>query len=222
MGKRALVIGASGLVGRALTQQLAAADWIDEVVTLTRRPLAPAAPYPHQDKVRNHVVDFDELERDPALFRGDLLYSCLGTTKRAAGSLAAQRRVDVDYQLQAARLAAQQGVAHYLLVSSSGANPDSRSAYLRMKGELEQQVLQLPFARISIFRPSLLLGKRDQWRPAEWLGSWLLPLLCTLPGLRRYRPIAAAQVAAKMVSVSAQDGPAVQSFTLDELFHSEG
>jgi len=218
MGKKALIIGASGLVGRALTQQLAAADWIEEVTTLTRRPEPPAGPAAHQHKVHNRVVDFERLADSAELFAGDLLFSCLGTTKRKAGSLAAQRRVDVDYQLQAARLAAQQGVQHYLLVSSSGANPHSRSAYLRMKGELEQQVLQLPFARISIFRPSLLLGARAELRPAEKLGSWLLPLLCALPGLRRYRPIPATRVAAKMVAVSARPGPAVQSFTLDELF----
>ncbi|MFC6979937.1 hypothetical protein [Microbulbifer taiwanensis] len=126
--------------------------------------------------------------------------------------------MDVDYQLRAAQLAADKGVGHYLLVSSSGADVESRSAYLKMKGDLDQAVLQLPFERISIFRPSLLLGEREELRIGEKLGGWLLPLLCTLPGLRRYRPIHGEQVAAKMVAVSAQPGSGVETFALDQLF----
>ncbi|SDZ77671.1 NAD-dependent epimerase/dehydratase family protein [Microbulbifer marinus] len=213
MTKRALIIGATGLIGRQLIDQLVDADHIGEIISLTRR----AAPHPSA-KVRNEVLDFARLDESARLFRADLLFSCLGTTRSQAGSLDAQRTVDVDYQLHAARLAAEAGVAHYLLVSSSGANPNSNNAYLRMKGELEQAVMRLPFARISIFRPSLLLGDRREFRPAEKLGSWLLPLICTLPGLRRYRPIRGAQVAAKMVRVSNTPGPAVEIFTLDELF----
>lgn len=68
-----------------------------------------------------------------------------------------------------------------------------------MKGELERKVQKLPFERISIFQPSLLLGKRPELRLAEKLGSLLLPILCILPGLRRYRPIRGEAVAAKMV-----------------------
>lgn len=214
MRKKALVIGATGLIGSALVDQLATADHIREVVTITRRPA------PHSStKVRNEVVDFERLDEYASLFDGDLLFSCLGTTRSRAGSLQAQRRVDVGYQLQAAQLAADRGVDHYLLVSSIGANADSHSAYLKMKGELEQAVLQLLFERISIFRPSLLLGERDQLRIGEKLGGWLLPMLCTLPGLRRYRPIRGAQVAAKMVAVSAQPGSGVEAFALDELFN---
>jgi len=213
MTKKALVIGATGLIGRALVDQLAASDHIRELVTITRRPA------PHSStRVRNEVVDFERLDEYAQLFDGDLLFSCLGTTRSRAGSLEAQRRVDVDYQLRAAQLAVDNGVNHYLLVSSSGANADSRNTYLKMKGELEQRVLKLPFERISIFRPSLLLGERDELRIGEKLGSWLLPLLCTLPGLRRYRPIRGEQVAAKMVAVSARPGPAVETFTLEELF----
>ena len=213
MAKKALVIGATGLIGRALTDQLAAAEGISQVVTLTRREVPHPSP-----KVHNQIVDFARLEDVAGQFSGDLLFSCLGTTRKQAGSIAAQRQVDLDYQLHAAQIAAARGVAHYLLVSSSGANAHSRNPYLQMKGELEDAVLQLPFARISLFRPSLLLGERQELRIGEKLGSWILPLLCTLPGLRKYRPIRGAQVAAKMVAVSLSAGPARESFTLDEIF----
>lgn len=215
MGQTAIVIGATGLVGRALVDQLAAADFIGTVVTLTRRSAVHGSP-----KVRNQVVDFDHLEAHVEPFAGDLFFSCLGTTRKQAGSLAAQRIVDVAYQYQAAEIAARQGVGHYLLVSSSGANADSRNAYLQMKGELEQRVQHLPFKRISIFQPSLLLGRRAAPRPGERLWSWLLPPLCLLPGLRRFRPIRADEVAAKMIQVSRHPGPSREWFRLDEIFLS--
>ncbi len=79
------------------------------------------------------------------------MFSCLGTTHKQAGSIEAQRKVDLDYQYEAAQLAAGQGVRHYLLVSSFRADADSDNAYLKMKGELEKRVQNLPFERISIF-----------------------------------------------------------------------
>lgn len=213
MGNVAIVIGATGLVGRALVDRLAAAGHIDGVMALTRSPAGHPNP-----KVRHHVVDFDHLENHAALFQADLLFSALGTTRKQAGSIAAQRTVDLDYQYKAAQLAAGHGVRHYLLVSSSGADAGSRNPYLRMKGELEQRVQALPFERISIFQPSLLMGQREEVRIAEKLGSWILPILCALPGLHRFRPIGGDQVAAKMVLVSRQPGRGREWFRLDEIF----
>lgn len=213
MGSIAIVIGATGLVGRALLDQLAEAEHIGKIITLTRRPAGHFS-----SKVHNQVVRFDQLEAHASSFAGDLLFSCLGTTRKQAGSIAAQRTVDLEYQYKAAQLATQQGVRHYLLVSSSGANANSSNAYLRMKGELEQRVRRLPFGRISIFQPSLLLGQRAEARLGEQLWSRVLPVLCVLPGMRRFRPIRGEQVAAKMVRVSNSPGPALEWFRLDEIF----
>jgi len=212
MGNSAIVIGATGLVGRALIDQLADADHIGKIITLTRRPAGHSCL-----KVHNQVVDFDHLENYAASFKADLLFSCLGTTRKQAGSIAAQRKVDLDYQYKVAQLAADHGVRHYLLVSSSSANIGSSNPYLQMKGELEQKVQTLPFNRISIFQPSLLLGQRAEFRMGEKLGSWILPVLCAIPGLRRFRPIAGGQVAAKMIRVSREPGPALEWFRLDEI-----
>ena len=213
MGNTAIVIGATGLVGGALTDQLADADHIEKVITLTRRP----AEHPNA-KINNRVVDFDRLEDYASSFEADLLFSCLGTTRKQAGSIAAQRRVDLDYQFKAAQLAADKGVCHYLLVSASGANADSNNPYLKMKGELEEKIQKLPFKRISIFQPSLLLGHRKEFRLAEKLGAVIMPLFCTIPGLRRYRPIKGEQVAASMIQVSRQPGDHLEWFRLDEMF----
>jgi len=213
MDNTAIVVGATGLIGRALVEGLANAAHVGRVVTLTRRP----APHPSA-KVANRVVDFDHLEDHADAFQGGWLFSALGTTRRQAGSIAAQRRADVDCQFRAARMAAGNGVPHYLLVSASGADDQSRNPYLKMKGDLEGMVQDLPFRRISIFQPSLLLGPREAFRLGETLGAWILPPLCQLPGLRRYRPIQGAQVAAKMIQVSLQPGQGVEWFRLDEIF----
>lgn len=213
MGDTAIVIGATGLVGGALTDQLADAGHISKVITLTRRPAEHSRP-----KIYNHVVDFDHLEDYASFFRADLLFSCLGTTRKQAGSIAVQRKVDLAYQYKAAQLAANHGVRHYLLVSASGAKLSSNNPYLQMKGELEQRVQALPFDRISIFQPSLLLGHREDFRIGERLANWILPVLCTVPGLSRYRPIPGEEVAAKMIQVSRQPGPPLEWFRLDEIF----
>ncbi|MGS0497244.1 short chain dehydrogenase [Pseudoalteromonas sp. S1727] len=216
MNKTAIVIGATGLVGSQLVKQLVEHVHISQVITLTRRPV-PCK----NKKVTNHVVDFDHLAQHAPLFKGDVLFSCLGTTKKTAGSITAQRKVDFDYQFQAAELAVNMGVTHYLLVSSSGANAHSSNAYLKMKGELENAVKKLPFKRISIIQPSLLLGQRDgDFRIGEKIGSVLLPVLSMLPGLKKFKPISGEQVAVKMCNVCTQEGVGVEYFTLNELFES--
>lgn len=213
MNNIAIVIGATGLVGSALVNKLASAEHIEKIITFTRRPVNHAS-----TKVENHVVNFNHIEDNAALFKGDFIFSCLGTTRSQAGSIAAQREVDLEYQFKAAQLAAQNGVAHFLLVSSSGANDKSNNPYLKMKGELEQRIKLLPFKRISLFQPSLLMGPRKEFRFGEKLGGLVLPFLSFIPGLRRYRPVTGEQVAEKMLRVSQQPGAQVEYFRLDEIF----
>ena len=111
--KTAIVIGATGLIGSCLMRLLINADHIARVVVITRRPTSYSSA-----KVQNHVIDFDELDDYEHLFKGDIFFSCLGTTLKQVGSRVAQRVVDFDYQYIAAKLAYQQGVNHYLLVLS--------------------------------------------------------------------------------------------------------
>jgi uncharacterized protein YbjT (DUF2867 family) len=213
MGKTAIVIGATGLVGRKLINQLAGTNKIQRVVAVTRRR------FEHSwANVTNEVVDFDQLEKYAAVFRGDYLFSSLGTTLKQAGSIEAQRVVDYDYQLTAARLASANGVGHYLLVSSGMADARSNSPYLKMKGELEEAVLQLPFQRISIFQPGLLMGEREHPRLGEKIAGAILPSLASIPGLGKFRPIQDHQVAAKMVQVSQTPGPQREWFRFAEVF----
>jgi uncharacterized protein YbjT (DUF2867 family) len=213
MDKKAIIIGATGVVGSALVDCLAEAEHINKVITLTRKPVKHKSA-----KVVNKVVDFDNLDDYIELFQGDMLFSCLGTTIKQAGSVKEQRKVDVDYQLKAAQLAVNNNVEHYLLVSSSAANERSKNTYLKMKGELEQEIKLLPFKRISIFQPSLLLGNRAEFRLGEKIGSWIMKALCIFPFLKRYRPIKGEQVAAKMCRVSQLPGQTIEYYCLDEIF----
>ncbi|BAJ00357.1 NAD(P)H-binding protein [Shewanella violacea] len=217
MGQTALVLGATGVVGRELVEQLSQSAYIDKLVAITRRPIEYDS-----NKITNCVVEFDRLEEYSSVFNADIIFSCLGTTLKQAGSIERQRQVDVDYQYLAAKLSHINRVGHYLLVSSSGANPNSHSAYLSMKGELETKVIELGFQRLSIIQPSLLLGERTDVRLGEKLGSKLLPLICRLPGLKKYRPITGKQVAAKMCDIASQEDTSgaskLQYYRLDELF----
>jgi len=213
VSKTAIVVGATGLVGKALVTQLCTSELFSQVVCISRRELNASNP-----KVTNKIVDFDKLDDFASAFKGDFLFSCLGTTFSQAGSIEAQRKVDVDYQLKAAQLAAQNGVEHYLLVSSASANAQSKSPYLKMKGELEARVCQLPFKRITIVQPSMLLGERDKPRLGEKIGAWVLPLITSIPPLQKYRPITGSQVAAKMVYASQHQEHSFKRYRLVQLF----
>lgn len=215
MSKTAIVIGGTGLVGTALLEGLIQSEHFAKIRCISRRP----PPFSHQ-KLQHCRVDFEQLYDASEAFRGDCLFSALGTTRKQAGSLAAQRRIDLDYQLQAAKLGAAQGVTHYLLVSAMGANSKSANAYMQMKGELEERVADLNFPRTSIFQPSLLTGKREQQRLAESLAAPLLKGLCSLPGLRRFRPIAGEELAQAMIECSQDSGAGLERFSLEACFAS--
>lgn len=213
MTNSAIVVGATGLVGSSLVTELEAANHVDKIVSITRRPVQYSSA-----KVINQVIDFEHLDDFKELFTGQILFSCLGTTLKQAGSIEAQRRIDLEYQYKVARLASEQGIERYFLVSSSGANANSFSPYLRMKGELEDRVKSLEFESTTIVQPSLLLGKRPEVRLGEALGAKLLPIVCRMPGMKRYRPIHGYQVARRMVSLSKTIGPGFLTLKLDEVF----
>lgn len=214
MRDTAIVIGATGLVGGHLIRLLLEDDEYVEIRTFVRRPSGVQDP-----KLQEHVVDFDAIEEWVDLINGDVLFSTMGTTLKRAGSKKAQYRVDFTYQFQFARAAAANGVGRYVLVSSAGADPGSRIFYSRMKGELEEAVKELPFQKIVILRPSILLGEREERRPAEKLGGVLAGVVARIvPPLRKYRPIEAKSVARAMVEAAGSSGEGIEVHELDEIF----
>jgi uncharacterized protein YbjT (DUF2867 family) len=200
--KRAILIGASGLVGGYCLHALLQEAVYTQVVLLNRREVKVGL-YP---KLVERIVDFDNLKEQD--FTGPCdIFSALGTTIRKAGSQAAFRRVDFDYPLTAARLARQAGARQFVLVSSVGADPNSKNFYLRTKGELEQEIVKLGFQAVHIFRPSLLLGERNEFRLGEKLMQAIAPALnlAMVGGLRRYRAIRASAVGKAMVVAAREE-----------------
>ncbi|HLR17765.1 MAG TPA: NAD(P)H-binding protein [Alcanivoracaceae bacterium] len=159
---KALVVGATGLIGAQLVQELLADDAWQAVTVFARRPL----PLEHE-KLTVVEVDFARLSDYSEYFAVDAVFSCLGTTLASAGSKAAFRVVDYDYNYQLAELAAQENASHFLLVSAYGAKQKSLFFYSRVKGELEAAIVSLPLERVTFMQPSLLLGQREERRLAE-------------------------------------------------------
>jgi uncharacterized protein YbjT (DUF2867 family) len=203
-GRAALLLGATGLVGGYCLDLLLADPLYSKVVVVARRPLMRADP-----KLVVIVTDFDDLDRHEDGFAVDDVFCCLGTTIRKAGSREAFRQVDVEYPVAAGRLAAARGARRFVIVTALGADPASRIAYNRDKGEVEERVKGLPLEAVWIFRPSLLLGSRSEVRVGERIAQLLLrPLAPVFAGpLRRYRPVHAARVAAAMVAAARKEGP---------------
>jgi uncharacterized protein YbjT (DUF2867 family) len=207
------MIGATGLVGSHLSNRLLDDARFDKVIAFGRRKTG--SPHP---KLEEHVVDFESWEPWSSLVKGDVAFSSLGTTRKQAGSRAAQKKVDYDYQLAFARAAARNGVATYVLVSSSSANPSSRVFYTRLKGELDRDVQQLGFERVRIMRPSLLGGDRPQRRAGEKLGGAVLAALNALGIARSYREIPGDVVARAMINAALDPEKGTRIYTLDEVF----
>lgn len=195
--KKALVIGATGLVGRQLICQLAEADAFNEIVCFVRRSGQIKLP-----GVAEMEVDFRNPEIWSDQLRGDVLFSCLGTTIRKAGSQAAQFEVDYTFQYETARRASENGVRQLVLISSAGADSKSRLFYSRTKGQLDEAVKDLGFERISILRPSILDGERRESRTGERIGLAVMKILGHLPGIRKYRPISGSTVARAMIQAA--------------------
>jgi uncharacterized protein YbjT (DUF2867 family) len=203
------LLGATGLVGRHTLDLLTRDPYFRRVVVLTRRKFAEAT----APRVEAHIVDFDRLEDRPDLFGVDQVICAFGTTiKDVGGSKERFRQVDFGIPLTAARLAAQKGAHHFLLVSALGANAGSRIFYSRVKGELEDALRSLPFHALTIVRPSVLLGERPRRRFGEEVMKrvgFLLP--------PTYRPVQARDVAAVLVRAARRDRPGMNIIESDEI-----
>ncbi|MGH7520207.1 MAG: NAD-dependent epimerase/dehydratase family protein [Gemmatimonadales bacterium] len=208
MIRTALLAGATGLVGSHVLEYLLADDAWSRVITVGRRTTSQ-----RHDKLEQRLVDLGAIDaiadRPPA----DDVFCCLGTTIKQAGSQQAFRRVDYDFVVGLARAGVRVGATQFLLVSAIGADPESRVFYSRVKGEAEAAVRKLPYRAIQIFRPSLLLGERSEFRLGERIAMVGAPLLqlFLVSRLRRYRPIQASDLARAMVRVAreAPRGPNV-------------
>lgn len=194
--KKALVFGATGFIGSHLLPMLLASADYDRVTIVVRRDPGLA-----HAKLVTLVGDLDALPELADRIEADDVFIALGTTKAKAPDAVAYYRVDHDYPVRAAAVAQARGATGVFLVTVVGANAGSSVFYVRTKGEAERDVIALGIARTHIFRPSLLLGKREENRPLERLSIALWPAIDWLFAgrARKYRGIAGAEVARAMV-----------------------
>lgn len=210
-GVTALVIGATGLVGSHLVQELLQDDRYHKVITFSRRPLEFNHP-----KLEAVIANFEKLDEIADKIQGDILFSCLGTTRKQAGSKENFYKVDFTYQYRFIQLAAQNGIRQLVLISSPGASINAfYSHYLKTKGQLDEAVKGLKFDRIVYIKPSLLAGERSQNRTGEKVGILLGNTIGKyIPGLKKYRPIEGRTVAKAMAQLPFEQ-------TLDPVSHIE-
>ncbi|HPG73913.1 MAG TPA: NAD(P)H-binding protein [Bacteroidales bacterium] len=208
---KAVILGASGLTGSFLTQQLIADEKFTEIVALTRRHLNIQSP-----RLTNHVVDFSKPEQWAGYVVGDVLFLCMGTTRRDAKSKKAQYEVDYTFQYQAAKAAKNNGVTSCVIVSSMGANAKSFFFYTRMKGELDERIRLMEFDNYVILRPGQIEGKRHKPRLAETIAVSIMHCMNSFGILSKYTPIHAQKLATAMIN-GALLGSGTQVFTLHEV-----
>ena len=201
--RSAVIVGATGLVGAHLVQQLCENDYYISVTALSRRELS----YNHP-KLIVKKIDFDHLQEQDFDF-AEVIFCCLGTTRKKAGSREKFEKVDVEYPLRVAQIAKKKGANHFIVISAMGANEKSLAYYNRVKGKLEKQLVELDFPQLSIVRPSLLVGKRDEFRLGEKLGEAVLAVLnpILVGPLKKYRSILGSQVAEAMTVISLHEKP---------------
>lgn len=196
---KAIIAGASGLIGGLLLDVLLQSPAYQDVVILVRKEL----PVQHK-KLRQLIVDFEWPESYAGELTGHAVFCCLGSTRKKTPDLAVYRKIDHDYPLQLAQLAAEQDVKQYHLVSALGANPVSSNFYSKMKGETEESIKKAGVKCLHIYQPSLLTGDRKESRRMERVVTRIMKIINPLliGSLKKYRSIAAITVANAMYKQS--------------------
>ncbi|KJS87675.1 MAG: oxidoreductase [Peptococcaceae bacterium BICA1-8] len=212
--KSALLVGASGLVGGKLLNFLLASPEYTKVLILVRKPLGVKHP-----KLEERVIEFEDLAQYKDCFKVQDVFCCLGTTIKKAKTQEAFKRVDMDYPLEIAKITSEMGAKKFLVVSSMGANPKSTIFYSRMKGLLEQKLTEVGIGSLHIFRPSLLLGDRKEFRFGEKVSGFLTIGLSFIfvGSLKKYKPIKAKAVALAMYKAAQRNEEGIHTYLSNEI-----
>jgi len=204
MGKKAIIAGATGLIGSQLLEILLQADTYNEVLILVRKKLDIT-----HSKLTQLVIDFDQIENHALSITGDAVFSCLGTTRKKTPDRSVYYKIDHDYPLRLAKLAKANGVKQFHLVSSIGANPDSGTFYIRLKGETERDISALNFFSSFMYEPSMLTGREYETRYGEVFFEGLFKIVnhLLIGKWKKYRSVSGAAVAKAMYDQSLKDEP---------------
>ena len=212
----AIVIGATGATGQAIVAQLLEDKAFNSVSVFVRRK-----PNIEHEKLIIHQIDFSRLKDFKDLIKGDVLFSALGTTLKDAGNKEKQYLVDFTYQYEFAKMASENGVTNYSLVSSTGANEKSFFFYPKTKGALEKSVKKLKFNKIQIFQPPMLIRPLELMREGEKVGIKVFKGLNKIGILNSQKPLPVEYLAKKMISESLlKRSDTITTFKSKDLFES--
>lgn len=197
-----ILIGSSGLIGSNLLSELIQSEAISEILLLVRRSTDVSS-----SKVKELIVNFEKPNSYSIDIQADIIYSCLGTTKSETPNSSLYRQIDLEYPLNLAKLGQKNGVAQFHIISSLGADAGSSNSYLKLKGELEQELKKLTISSLHIYQPSFLIGERKKDRLADKIMKPVFRLIDPLliGPLKKYRSIKAADVARVMLNQSIKD-----------------
>jgi uncharacterized protein YbjT (DUF2867 family) len=207
--KTALIVGATGLIGKHLTQKLLTSNFYEKVSVIVRKPLNIIHP-----KLEPIVIDFDNL--DASKVNADDIFCCLGTTMKQAGSKDAFYKVDFTYPLNFAKAGLANGAKQFLVVSSMGADKKSMVYYSRVKGEIENALSDLNYPTLIILRPSMLAGERENPRIGEKIGKVVMDFFAPLMP-DKYKVIAGEKVAQAMLELAQKNFKNKAIFESDSL-----
>jgi uncharacterized protein YbjT (DUF2867 family) len=212
--KTALIAGSTGLVGSELLHLLTGHPEYNEIHILVRKPTGINSP-----KVKEHAVDFDELDNFTADFSPDHVFCTLGTTIKKAGTKDNFKKVDHDYVLALGGLAKEWKAGKFLVVTALGASARSTIFYNRVKGEVERGLINLDLDHLFIFRPSLLMGERKEHRAGEKTAIAVYKVINPLfvGRLKKYKGVPAAQVAKSMMQAALNNNDKLKIYESDEI-----
>ena len=193
----ALILGATGATGRELVKLLLEDSNFSQVSLFVRRSVDI-----DHEKITIYKIDFTRLNKYNNLVQGDVLFSALGTTKKEAGGEKEQFLVDYTYQYEFAKMASKNGINHYSLISSIGADKNSFFFYPKIKGALESSIKSLEFNKIHIFQPPSIIRQPELIRSGEQYSINFLQVMNKLGFLKSLKPILVKDLAAKIIKES--------------------
>ena len=195
MGKTAILLGITGLIGNALAKNILEDSRYDKLISFHRRKSGIVHP-----KLEEHIVDLFELEKYAEQFKGDVVFCCIGTTQAKTDDKVTYKKIDYGIPVAAAKLSAYNNIPKFIAISALGANPSSSVFYNKTKGEMERDVLKQNVNETYFLQPSLLAGDREEQRTLEKLaiGAFkvLNPLL--IGPLKKYQSIKPEPIVATM------------------------
>ena len=187
MKNTAVIIGATGAVGKEILKEILCGDFYERIYVLGRNSISRL---PEDGRLTKIVIDFENMRFDTSILDDTDVFAALGTTIKTAGSKENQRKIDVDYTVNFAKLC-EGKVRSFNVVSAIGANSKSKNFYNSLKGELEDKLKEMNLRTLRIFQPSLLISKRDDNRFLEEIFMKVAPIFqFVLKGkIKKYSPI---------------------------------